>query len=154
MSYILIFLFMCLHAVGGHYTYSEVPAGFWLQNELGLARNPYDRIVHFCFGLLLVYPLREAGRRHGGSQGPFATLAAIGFVFLGSASFEIIEMFVATIVDPKAGQAYLGTQGDEWDAQKDMAMAALGASLALALTISLERRKRRGPRSPGVQLNR
>jgi putative membrane protein len=139
-SYVLIFLFACLHAVGSHYTYSEVPVGFWLQSELGLARNHYDRFVHFCFGLLLAYPLREAGLRYGGGARGFATLAALGFVFMGSASFEVVEMFVAMIVDPRAGQAYLGTQGDEWDAQKDMALAALGASLALALTVRLERR--------------
>ena len=140
-SYVLIFLFGCLHAVGSHYTYSEVPVGFWLQDELGLARNHYDRLVHFCFGLLLFYPLREAGRRYGGGESAFASLAALGFVFMGSASFEVLEMLVAMIVDPKAGQAYLGTQGDEWDAQKDMALAALGALLALALTVGVERRR-------------
>lgn len=141
VSYVLIFLFGCLHAIGSHYTYSEVPAGFWLQDAFGLARNHYDRFVHFCFGLLLFYPLREAGRRYGGGASAFASLAALGFVFMGSASFEILEMFVAMIVDPKAGQAYLGTQGDEWDAQKDMALAALGAFLALALTVGVERRR-------------
>ncbi len=90
-SYLLIFLFVCLHAVGSH----------------------YDRFVHFCFGILLFHPLREAGRRYVGGARAFATLAAIGFVFMGPAGFEILEMFVAMIVDPEAGQAYLGTQGDE-----------------------------------------
>ena len=140
-SYVLIFLFACLHAVGSHYTYSEVPIGFWLQSELGLARNHYDRFVHFCFGLLLLHPLREAGRRYGGGENAFATLAALGFVCMGSVGFEILEMCVAMIVDPEAGQADLGTQGDEWDAQKDMALAALGAFLALALTLGVKRRR-------------
>ena len=59
LSYCLIFAFLALHSVGSHYTYSEVPAGFWLRDALGLERNHYDRFVHFAFGLLLAYPLRE-----------------------------------------------------------------------------------------------
>jgi putative membrane protein len=138
LSYILIFLFLCLHAVGGHYTYAHVPLGFWLQETLDLSRNHYDRIVHFSFGLLLAYPLREAGLRFSSTSRTFATLAALGFIFTGSASFEIIEMVVVMIVDPQAGQAYMGTQGDEWDGQKDMALAALGASIALSLSAWLD----------------
>lgn len=140
LSYALIFVFLCLHALGAHYTYSAVPVGFWLQDVFDLSRNHYDRIVHFCFGLLLGYPFREAGLRFGGASPAFATLAALGFVFTFSASFEIIEMIVAMIVDPAAGQAYLGTQGDEWDGQKDMALAALGGITSLGLTARLSRR--------------
>lgn len=131
LSYVFIFIFLCLHALGGHYTYSEVPLGFWLKDLFDLSRNHYDRLVHFCFGLLIVYPLREVGLRFGGATQVFASLAGFGLVQAGSASFEIIEMFVAMLVDPQAGQAYLGTQGDEWDGQKDMAAAAVGAILTL-----------------------
>lgn len=131
LSYVLIFIFLCLHAVGGHYTYSEVPVGFYLKDFFELSRNHYDRIVHFCFGLLLVYPLREIGLRLGGATAIFASLAGFGLALAGSASFEVIEMIVAMVVDPSAGQAYLGTQGDEWDAQKDMAAAAAGSIFAL-----------------------
>lgn len=132
LSYVFIFIFLCLHALGGHYTYSEVPMGLWLKQEFDLSRNHYDRMVHFLFGLLIFYPLREVGLRYGGATQVFASLSGFGLVLAGSASFEIIEMVVAMIVDPKAGQAYLGTQGDEWDSQKDMAAAVMGTIFMLA----------------------
>jgi putative membrane protein len=69
LSYVLITLFMSLHAVGAHYTYAEVPLGFWLENVLSLSRNPFDRIVHFAFGFLLVYPLKELLMRTGRVDG-------------------------------------------------------------------------------------
>ncbi len=141
LSYGLIFLFMALHAVGGHYTYSEVPFGFWLADIFGFARNHYDRIVHFACGLLLAYPIREVLLRSARPRPPFASISALSMVFAGSASFEIVEWIVAIIVDPEAGAAYLGTQGDEFDAQKDMALAAVGAAIALGLTEALERRR-------------
>jgi putative membrane protein len=134
ISYILIFIFMALHAVGGHFTYAEVPLGYWLQNIFGFERNHYDRIVHFSFGLLLAYPFREVVLRLVLKSGLFASLFALTLVFTYSGSFEIIEWVVAQIVDPEAGAAYLGTQGDEFDSQKDMALAAGGAVIALGLT--------------------
>ena len=60
LSYVLITIFMTLHAIGAHYTYSEVPLGFWLKDVLGLRRNHFDRLVHFAFGLLLAYPISGA----------------------------------------------------------------------------------------------
>jgi putative membrane protein len=134
VSYILIFVFMVLHAVGGHYTYAEVPLGFWLEDLFGLDRNHYDRIVHFSFGLLLAYPFREVVLRLVIRDGLFASLFALTLVFTYSGSFEIMEWIVARIVDPEAGAAYLGTQGDEFDSQKDMGLAASGALIALVLT--------------------
>ena len=134
ISYILIFIFMVLHAVGGHYTYSEAPLGFWLQDLFGFERNHYDRIVHFSFGLLLAYPFREVVLRLVIKSSLFASLFALTLVFTYSGGFEIIEWIVAQIVDPEAGAAYLGTQGDEFDSQKDMALAAGGAVIALGLT--------------------
>lgn len=141
LSYLLIFLFMALHAVGGHYTYSEVPFGFWLRDTLGFERNNYDRIVHFSFGLLLAYPAREAVLRLSGVASPWASAFALSLVFAFSGSFEIIEWMVAVIVSPEAGAAYLGTQGDEFDAQKDVALAAGGAVIALGLTALASRRR-------------
>ena len=134
VSYILIATFMVLHAVGGHYTYSEVPLGFWIQDFFSLERNHYDRIVHFSFGLLLAYPFREVVLRLVIRSGLPASLFALTLVFTYSGGFEIIEWIVAQIVDPEAGAAYLGTQGDEFDSQKDMALAASGAVIALGLT--------------------
>jgi putative membrane protein len=137
ISYILIFIFMALHAVGGHFTYAEVPFGYWLQDIFGLERNHYDRIVHFSFGLLLAYPFREVVLRLVLKSGLFASLFALTLVFTYSGGFEIIEWIVAQIVAPEAGAAYLGTQGDEFDSQKDMALAAGGAVIALGLTAVL-----------------
>jgi len=132
-SYVQITLFMILHAVGGHYTYAQVPLGDWLQNAFGLVRNHFDRIVHFSFGLLMLRPMREVGFRGDPSLGPFAKLYfAIAGVGLWSMAYEVLEWFVAVTVDPSAGTAYLGTQGDDWDAQKDMALALLGAFIAAA----------------------
>ncbi|MCB1379904.1 MAG: DUF2238 domain-containing protein [Alphaproteobacteria bacterium] len=133
ISYILLFLFLVLHAVGGHYTYSEVPVGFWVQEALGLARNHFDRLVHFSFGFLLLYPMREVIIRSVTHNSFHAGLFAVCINCTGSGLFEIIEMIIAMIVNPEAGIAYLGTQGDEWDAQKDMALAFAGSLIAFAL---------------------
>ena len=132
LSYLLIFAFMVLHAIGAHYTYSEVPVGFTVQDSLDFARNHYDRLVHFSFGLLLAYPVREVLTRTVTDNAVAATLLTLAVVFSSSASFEIIEWIIALVVNPEAGAAYLGTQGDEFDAQKDMALAALGAVIALS----------------------
>ena len=130
-AYVQATIFMILHAVGGHYTYARVPIGFWLASALGLARNHYDRIVHFSFGLLLLRPMRELGFRNDPSLGPYAKLYfSVAGIGLWSMAYEILEWLVATLVDPDAGSAYLGTQGDEWDAQKDMAVALVGALIA------------------------
>ncbi len=133
-SYVLIALFLGLHAVGAHYTYAEVPFGFWLKDHFGLARNPFDRIVHFAYGLLLSYPLREVLVRLASVRGVWSYSLPVSSILAQSALFEIIEAIVATIVSPELGTAYLGTQGDEWDAQKDMAAALVGALLAMLVT--------------------
>ena len=133
LSYVLITLFMSLHAVGAHYTYAEVPLGFWLENVLSLSRNPFDRIVHFAFGFLLVYPLKELLMRTGRVDGFWSVYLPVSGILAQSGFFELVEAFVAQIVNPDLGAAYLGTQGDEWDAQKDMAAAFAGAALMTAL---------------------
>jgi len=133
VSYTLIFIFMVLHAVGAHYTYSEVPLGSWLKDTFELSRNHYDRIVHFSFGLLLAYPFKEVVWRIATNNSLLSSLFALTLVFTYSGSFEIIEWIIARIVDPKAGAAYLGTQGDEFDSQKDMALAVSGALITLGL---------------------
>jgi putative membrane protein len=130
-SYVQMAIFMVLHAIGGHYTYSQVPVGDWLRDALGLARNHFDRIVHFSFGLLMMRPMRELGFRNAPKLGRFAKLYfSVAGIGLWSMGYEILEWLVATIVDPSAGAAYLGTQGDEWDAQKDMGLALVGALIA------------------------
>jgi putative membrane protein len=144
LSYLLITAFLTLHAVGAHYTYSEVPFGFWLQHTFGFARNPFDRIVHFSFGLLMAYPIREVFLRVANTRGVWAYYLPLDVTLAFSALYEIMEMLIATMVAPGTGDAWLGTQGDVWDAQKDMAVAALGALLCMAVTALI--RKLRTPR--------
>jgi len=139
LSYGLITLFMTLHAVGAHYTYAEVPFGFWLKDVLSLSRNPFDRIVHFAYGALFVYPVRELLMRLAGVRGPWAYYLSVSTILAQSGLFEVIESVVAVLVNPELGNTYLGTQGDEWDAQKDMAAALGGAVLAMTFTHAMSK---------------
>jgi len=134
LSYGLFGVFLSLHLIGAHYTYAETPFGFWLQDALGLSRNHYDRIVHFAFGLLIAYPFRELLIRVAGVKPRWSNLLAVIMVLGFSGFYEALEAVVAVAVSPELGAAYLGTQGDEWDAQKDTALAALGAIVAMAVT--------------------
>jgi len=138
-SYCLVGLFLTLHAIGAHYTYAEVPFGFWLKDLLGLSRNPFDRIAHFSYGLLLLYPLRELLVRLAGVRGFWASFLPVAIILAQSSFFEIAEAVVATLVSPELGSTYLGTQGDEWDAQKDMAASLAGALLATSVAFAMSR---------------
>jgi putative membrane protein len=141
-SYVLITIFFCLHTIGSHYTYSETPIGYWISNLLGIERNHYDRIVHFSFGLLLCYPLHEYITRQAQPRGDWSLAFAVLFVASASLAYELIEWIVAVVVDKDAALAFLGTQGDVFDAHKDSALAVLG-SLIAALVARTVRRKRR-----------
>ncbi len=138
-SYVLLTLFLTLHAIGAHYTYAQVPAGFWLQEVFQLSRNPFDRLAHFAFGLLFVVPIRELLMRLAGVRGLWSYLLAVCVVLAKSGFFEVMEAAVAEIVSPELGAAYLGTQGDEWDAQKDMACALAGALLMMGLVATFSK---------------
>jgi putative membrane protein len=137
VSYSLITVFMVLHVIGSHYTYAEVPFGFTLQRWFGADRNMYDRVVHFCFGFLLAYPVREVFMRLASARGFWSYYLPLDLVAAGSALYEIIEWLAARVVDPSAGLAFLGSQGDIWDAQKDMLMAITGAALAMAIIFGI-----------------
>ncbi|MBI5040505.1 MAG: DUF2238 domain-containing protein [Gammaproteobacteria bacterium] len=134
LSYALFTVFLSLHLIGAHYTYAETPLGFWLQDAFALQRNHYDRIVHFSYGLLCAYPFREILLRAAGARRSWTYFLAASMILAFSAVYEIIEAVVAILVDPELGAAYLGTQGDEWDAQKDSALAFGGAVAAMAMT--------------------
>ena len=128
-AYVQATIFALLHTLGSHYTYSEVPLGWWVAHATGATRNHYDRFVHFAFGLLMLRPIAELALRD--VRGRVARVyLGVATVALWSVSYEAIEWLVARIADPAAGTAYLGTQGDEWDAQKDMALACLGGLIA------------------------
>lgn len=130
-SYILIFLFLVMHAAGAHYTYAEVPLGYWLKDIFHLERNHFDRIVHFSFGIM-AYPIQEVLMRAMRARGFWALLLPVAITVSFSGFFEIIEAVIAMLVNPELGAAYLGLQGDVWDAQKDMGFAMLGASLTVS----------------------
>ncbi len=133
-AYIQAAIFLVLHTVGSHYTYSEVPIGNWARDALDLGRNHYDRLVHFLFGLLMLRPARELTLRRPRSLGRWRLFYfSFASVAWWSVAYEIVEWLVARVADPAAGTAYLGTQGDAWDAQKDMGLACLGALIAAAI---------------------
>ncbi|CAB3854239.1 Inner membrane protein YjdF [Achromobacter aegrifaciens] len=150
-SYTLIFLYLCLHAVGAHYTYSLVPYDDWwraltghsFNSMVGWERNNFDRMVHFSYGLLLAYPIREIFLRVVEVRGFWAYFLPMDVTLSTSALYELLEWGAAATVGGDLGAAYLGTQGDIWDAQKDMALAAGGAVIAMAITALVNRRARR-----------
>jgi putative membrane protein len=133
-SYALIAGFLALHTVGAHYTYAQVPVGRWLQGLLGLQRNHFDRVTHFAFGLLLTYPLFELFRRLTGARRPLLFYLTFMTQLGLAGAWEIIESVVAQLTRPDLGAAFLGSQGDPWDAQHDMLAATCGTVLALLLT--------------------
>ncbi|HLB79175.1 MAG TPA: DUF2238 domain-containing protein [Dongiaceae bacterium] len=145
ISYSLIFLFLVLHEVGAHYTYSEVPYRAWFQALAGSPadgpaaeqRNHFDRFVHFSYGLLLAYPIRELFCRVANARGFWGYFLPLDVTMSTSMLFELFEWAAAEIFGGDLGIAYLGTQGDVWDAHKDMALASLGAALAMGATALL-----------------
>jgi putative membrane protein len=147
VSYTLIFIFLCLHTVGAHYTYSLVPYDAWvealtghtLSSLIGWQRNHYDRLVHFCYGLLLAYPAREVFLRVADVRGFWGYFLPLDVVMATSMLYELIEWGAAVVFGGDLGVAYLGTQGDPWDAQKDMALATLGAVVAMLITALINR---------------
>ena len=139
ISYGLFTLFLSLHLVGAHYTYAETPFGYWMQDWFGFERNHYDRLVHFSFGLLLALPIREFLSARSGASTGWSYLLAVVCVMAMSTVYEVIEMLATLVVSPELGAAYLGTQGDEWDAQKDSALATAGAIVTVVLAWGWER---------------
>lgn len=146
-SYGLITAFLLLHALGSHYTYSEVPYDAWstriggwfgaadfsLDHLLGFERNQFDRVVHLLFGVFLVHPIRELFARRNTLSGAWASFFAINAVLAYSMVYECLEWGVAVIMSDGVGQSYLGTQGDVWDAQKDMALAGVGSVVGIGI---------------------
>ena len=151
ISYSLIFVFLCLHQVGAHYTYAMVPYDHWfdaltgraLSERLGWERNHYDRLIHLFYGLLITYPMREIVMRVSRVQGFWAYLLPLLVVISTSTLFELLEWGAAVVFGGDLGVAYLGTQGDVWDAQKDMLLATIGAVtttlLVLGINFTLDR---------------
>jgi putative membrane protein len=152
-SYTCLVLFLCLHSLGAHYTYSEVPYDAWfkavtgrgLGELLGWRRNNFDRMVHFLYGVLLVYPVREIVVRATGLRGFWSYFLPLDLTMSSSATYELIEWGAAVVFGGNLGVAYVGAQGDPWDAQKDMSLAALGALLSTLTIAAVHRWRDRNP---------
>jgi putative membrane protein len=151
ISYFLIFLFLSLHLIGAHYTYAQVPYDAWfasltgrtLNSLVGWERNNFDRVVHFSYGLLLAYPIREVFQRVVRLRGFWGYLFPLDITMSTSMLYELVEWGAAVLFGGDLGQAYLGTQGDIWDAHKDMAFASLGALIAMLVTAGINLRLQR-----------
>lgn len=132
-SYLLLCIFLCMHVYGSKYTYAENPLGFYFQDIFNSPRNQYDRLVHFSFGLLLFYPMWECFSKWLNLPKSIALSLPTLLVVSVGAIYEIIEWLVADIFFAEQGISYLGTQGDIWDAQKDMAVAFAGVCIATVI---------------------
>jgi putative membrane protein len=138
-AYTCLFVFFVLHSIGAHYTYSEVPWREWLASLGGRdglvpeGRNHYDRFVHFTYGLLVLPAAWELIDARMSPRGLWRWLMPLLFMMSHSVIYELVEWIAAEVFGGELGVAYLGTQGDVWDAQKDMALATCGAMLGLLL---------------------
>jgi putative membrane protein len=139
LGFALVIAFLLLHVLGARYLYSYVPYDDWSQSifgfritdRLGFERNHYDRLVHFSFGLLLAYPLLRFFDRH--LPGWWPAVLAVCAITAAGAVYEMGEWLTAMIFAPDWADAYVGQQGDPWDAHWDMALATLGSVLASVL---------------------
>lgn len=146
-SYTLIFVYSCLHAIGAHYTYTMVPYAEWWAAIFGASdgepgRNHYDRLVHFLYGLLLAYPIRELVLRVANVRGFWGYFLPLDVTMSTSMLYELVEWIYAEVAGD-GSHLYLGTQGDEWDAHKDMALATIGAAISMSVTAAFNVRYQR-----------
>lgn len=137
-SYMAMSVLIVMHTIGGHYTFERVPFD-WVTQAFGFERNHYDRIAHFSVGFY-AFPIMEwlLARRlitHPVVLALFGLFAIVTVAGL----YEVVEWLYAVSADPEAGIAVLGSQGDIWDAQKDILADTLGALCAIALFLSLRR---------------
>lgn len=135
-SYLSIFVFLCLHEIGAWFTYPKVPYPdlAWLDTS----RNHYDRVVHLCYGIAFAYPIREAMLRIAGVRGFWGYFLPVNIVMSTSLLYEFIEWLLASRLDAAAATAFLGEQGDRWDAHHDLLLASVGAVLAMAITAAID----------------
>jgi putative membrane protein len=148
-AYTCMFVFFVLHAIGAHYTYSEVPWREWLHlQDAGTGpgpatRNNYDRFVHFSYGLLMFPAVWELFAARASPQRIWRYVMPVSFLMAHAIVYELIEWGAAELFGGDLGVAYLGTQGDVWDAQKDMGLAVTGILAGLLLTLAFSPSTRR-----------
>ncbi|NOI82091.1 DUF2238 domain-containing protein [Vibrio tubiashii] len=136
-AYVLMFVWLCLHTVGAKYTFAEVPFD-WFNQLIGSERNNFDRVAHFSIGLY-AYPIAEYLVRSKKLGFGIATSYSLFAIMALAAGYEIIEWWYAALAGGDEGIAFLGSQGDIWDAQKDMLMDTLGAISTLILLTAQHR---------------
>lgn len=133
LVYVLVAVHAAVLALGGHYTYAEVPLGFWVRDLLGLARNPYDRLGHLMQGFVPALVVREVLLRTSPlRRGGWLFVLTTAVVLSLSAVYEFVEWWAALALGQGA-EAFLGTQGDPWDTQWDMFLCFLGGMLSQLL---------------------
>ena len=143
-SYTMMALFLTLHTIGAHYTYAQVPLGFWMEHAFGFARNHYDRIGHFAQGFIPALLAREILIRTSPLRGSrWLPFVVVCFCLAFSALYELIEFWTA-LASGSAATDFLGTQGDPWDTQWDMQLALIGAITALVLLSRVQDRQLEG----------
>ena len=131
-AYLMMSCLVFLHTIGGHYSFERVPFG-WFNEMIGSERNMFDRVAHFTVGFF-AYPILELTEQSKTiTKRWLAGLFAVCVIATVAMSYEIIEWIYAVTSDPELGIAFLGSQGDVWDAQKDMLMDTLGALFAAAI---------------------
>ncbi len=140
LSYLLIVLYLSFHEWGAHYKYSDVPLGEWMKPWLHTQRNHFDRVSHFCFGLMLSYPIQEWFMRVAGVTSRWRYYLPVEATLALSAIYEIMEAAMAGILTPQRGEEFVGMQGDMWDSQKDMFDAAIGSMVAMLIVWAVRRR--------------
>lgn len=132
--YVSVFIHTLILIYGGVYTYANTPLGNWVRDTFHLMRNPYDRLGHVALGVFPAFYVREVLLRTSPlRRGGWLYFLVVSVVFAIAAFWELIEWWSALLLDPAAGTAFLGTQGDVWDAQWDMFMALIGALVAYPL---------------------
>jgi putative membrane protein len=135
LVYTLLWLHAIILMVGGHYTYAQVPLGFWMEQAFGFTRNHYDRIGHFAQGFIPALLAREVFIRASPlGRSRWLPFVVVCFCLAFSAFYELIEFWTA-LASGAAATDFLGTQGDPWDTQWDMQLALVGAIVSL-LTLS------------------
>jgi putative membrane protein len=132
--YVGVFVHTLILVWGGYYTYALNPFGAWAQEAFHLSRNHYDRIGHFALGFFPALTIREVLlRRTPLQRGGWLTFIVLSIVLAIGAFWELVEWWTTLLVASDVGQAFLGSQGDIWDAQWDMLLALIGAAAALPL---------------------
>jgi putative membrane protein len=132
--YVCVFLHTLILVYGGYYTYAATPLGNWARDTFHLARNHYDRVGHLALGFFPVFIIKETLLRVTPlRRGGWLTFLVLSVVLAIAAFYELIEWWSTYLVAPDAGQAFLGSQGDPWDAQWDMFLGLVGGALGLAL---------------------